>query len=163
MVKVVQRSGLSQRGTYLPPAIHPQHTAEVSTAQRVAGCKVPSPGAYAVASTALPCLLALQALIWTLLQTVSTHGGRHHSTPSCLPASFQPSNHPCCLLFPPCPCPCPCPMQPINDMATALVEAKQVMTGAVEELLAKTGAPLGAFAAVPRADTWPVRSMQTTT
>jgi hypothetical protein len=30
MVKVVQRSGLSQCGTYLPPAIHPQHTAEVS-------------------------------------------------------------------------------------------------------------------------------------
>lgn len=30
MVKVVQRSGLSQKGTYLPPAIHPQHAAEVS-------------------------------------------------------------------------------------------------------------------------------------
>jgi hypothetical protein len=29
MVKVVQRSGLSQKGTYLPPAIHPQHTPEV--------------------------------------------------------------------------------------------------------------------------------------
>lgn len=29
MVKVVQRSGLSQKGTYLPPAIHPEHAAEV--------------------------------------------------------------------------------------------------------------------------------------
>jgi len=32
----------------------------------------------------------------------------------------------------------PC-LQPRNDMATALVEAKAVMTGAVGELLAKTG------------------------
>jgi len=30
MVKVVSRSGLSQNGTYLPPAIHPQLTPQVS-------------------------------------------------------------------------------------------------------------------------------------
>lgn len=34
MVKVVERSGLSQNGTYLPPAIHPQHTADVSVYDR---------------------------------------------------------------------------------------------------------------------------------
>jgi hypothetical protein len=30
-------------------------------------------------------------------------------------------------------------VQPVNDMATALLEAKEVMAGAVAELLAKTG------------------------
>jgi hypothetical protein len=41
---------------------------------------------------------------------------------------------PFCLLPPG-----PCTLQPQYDMATALIEAKQVMTGAVGELLAKTG------------------------
>ncbi len=31
--------------------------------------------------------------------------------------------------------------EPVNDMATALDEARDVMCGAVEELLAKTGMP----------------------
>lgn len=60
------------------------------------------------------------------------------SLPPCLPPSLlTPVSLPA---HTPLPTPSPCPLQPVNDMATALVEAKQVMSGAVKELLAKTGA-----------------------
>jgi hypothetical protein len=49
------------------------------------------------------------------------------------------TNHACCFRLPlPTNHAC-CFRQPCHDMATALIEAKQVMTGAVGELLAKTG------------------------